>query len=229
MATRAQPETPPPVAPGGIPESEPVQGVPISRKAEEEGVRFDPTPYFRYWVALDRVILKGGRAYFNPVKVEVNPGVLNVPSSGDPTTVDGYQTNKLRRIPIPDDFEVMAWGRVHQGYVRRITTFDDRGKPLHHHHDVWTRYVQQGARRVRVFDHEGFHDFRMRVEEFLGYSPHEAVAEAERLRLQAVADAERRAGHVSAASARRAEEIERSLAPEPPKPTAERPRLTRVK
>ncbi len=227
MATRATPTREPTLPPAGaeMPPSEPVLDVPIAAAAASKASRFSETPYFRYWVDPTRIVIRDGRAYWNPIRVAIEPGVGNTPISGDPSAIDGYQLNQLRRVPVPANFEVVAWGRVEVGYVRRKISHDDRGKRLVHHHDVWTRYEQQGTLRIEAFDQKGFQDFRVRVEALMAGPPADAIKGKERLRLQRSMDDHLRAGHTSGAAARGAEERAEQLAAPPPEPKPELPPL----
>ena len=197
------------VPPGN--EDEVVTSLPYKARGGPDAPRLQETPIFRYWVDPSRVIIRAGRTHYNPVKVPIEPGVERVTADGDPTTSDGYQVNKLGRTLVPMDLKVKAWGAEVAGYVKVKRDTDARGKVIFHHYDVWTKYEQIGASRIEIFDHDGFHDFRERVEKFMGCAPSEAIARAERARVQRTIDAAQQSS--SNASRRMAETNLKNIQP----------------
>ncbi len=167
---------------------------------------------FQYWVDAARVRIVKGRACFNPVAIAVVPGLQNVPGSGDPTTIDGYQHNKLRRKLVPLDFKVKAWGEEVAGYlIEKPIGQDLHGKPLVHYHDVWHRYEEMGGQIIQTFDQEGWDDFCVRTEKVMGAAPHTAIVSAERSRVQKSAEEHRRQAHRAPGAAAHAADLEANL------------------
>ena len=174
----------------------PITQHPTADKAER--INLPENGSFQFWLDVDRVIWVDGVCYFNPVSVEIVPGIQNVPSDGDPATLDSYNGRKLKRIPVPMDFKVKAWGKVHEGYViRKDIGKDRRGKQLWHFHSVWERHIEHGRNLRTEFDAEGFQDFRKRVEKLMGGPPVDFAADAEAARVRAVATELRRMRHAS--------------------------------
>ena len=168
-------------------------------QARQKRLPLDQNHQFRYWVAPERVYFSEGVCLYNPVAIGVIPGIQNVPESGDPTTIDGYQLNRAGRTKVPMDFECIAWGELVRGYlVKLFIGADTNGKQLYHFHDVWTRYEKLGASYVRSFDYEGWRDFCKRVESIKDESgqvlgpPHPQIQSAERSRQLTLLDQHRR-------------------------------------
>ena len=167
---------------------------------------------FRYWVDPAGVGIVDGRARYEPVRVAIQDGVQNV-IGGDPGPMDVYQ-QKIGRIPVPQDFEVQAWGETHTGYVVQLDLGSDRrGKQLYHYHDAWTRYEMIGTQLVTEYDYEGWADFCERVASLVGSEPHPRIVEGERMRLRSAAQIHRRMAGASPGALAEAEAIEARLTP----------------
>jgi hypothetical protein len=167
---------------------------------------------FQFWVDVDRVRWVDGVCFFNPVAIEITPGIQNVPADGDPASIESYQGRTLKRLAVPMDFKVKAWGQNCTGYVlRKDIGQDRRGKQLYHFHSVWHRHVEHG-RNLRVeFDAEGFQDFCKRVEKLMGGAPVEFAADAEAARVRGVAQELRRMRHASPGAGGAADDLEAPL------------------
>jgi len=194
-----------------IPGSGPFAGEPVSelpvRAARKAALPIRRRPPFQYW--LDRTLIRPDGETYLPIKVSVTPGVLGVPDSGASDVLEAGQRNRLGREPIPLDMEVTAWGETREGYLCPLKVGEDaKGRPLIHHHDVWTRYLQVGSQVVTEFDGDGWADFCQRVTKLAGAPPHKAIVEAEQVRLAQLADDHRRMGHVSPAAEAEADKIE---------------------
>ncbi len=170
---------------------------------------------FQYWVDPVRLALRGGVATYAPVKIEVIPGVQNVPGNGDPATIESYQKRENGRVAVPMDFEVIAWGKKRAGYLVRMKTGTDLiGKELYHYHDVWTRYELIGNKVIATFDHDGWGDFEGRCGALMDVKPHPAIVSAERSRLEAAAQSHDRISHKSPGANHTAAQIRAKLQPE---------------
>jgi hypothetical protein len=190
----------------------------LPKSIKHERIPLSENSPFEFWVDLDRLIFVNGVARWNPISVPVTPGIQGVPQDGSPGTVHNYQTQDLKRIPVPLDFKVKAWGETVTGYMVRMDIGKDRrGKQLYHYHDVWTRYEVRG-RRIRIErDEDGWSDFRQRLEKMklrdgsiLG-TPDEASVEDERQRILSVARDLRRMTHQSPGAGGIADDLEAPL------------------
>tara|TARA_R110000782_G_C14624347_1_gene393648 strand:+ start:84 stop:683 length:600 start_codon:yes stop_codon:yes gene_type:complete len=169
---------------------------PTAQRAER--INLPENGSFQFWVDVDRVRWEQGVCYFNPISVAIVPGIQNVPSDGDPATLDSYNGRKLKRVPVPMDFKVKAWGKVETGYVRRMSLGKDRrGKEMFHFHSVWEKHIQHGRNLRTEFDADGFQDFRERVNKLMGGPPVDFAADAEAARVRGVATELRRMRHAS--------------------------------
>lgn len=161
--------------------------LPVRKAAEAKPL--PEKPPFQLWVAPDRVVWVDGECFYQPFAVPIDPGVQNVPMSGVPDTMHGYQ-RRMDRVMVPMDFECTAWGEKRKGYVQIEVGRDRNGKELLHHRDCWTRYRTLGGTRRAEFDADGWHDLRKRVESIIHPEtgqpigpPSEMAAELERQRL----------------------------------------------
>ncbi len=179
---------------------------------------------FLIYVDRGRVKLIEGEFRYNPVKVPIEAGAQGV-TDRDDSSMRGYQETKLKRIPVPLDFEVIAWGERVGGYmIEKDIGRDALGKQLWHYHDVWTRYEMIGNSMIVEFDHEGWADFCRRVEALVGQPPHAQIARMEAKRMTRAARTQRRISDRSPVAKQTAERIEAALETAekpPPAPPAE--------
>jgi hypothetical protein len=171
---------------------------------------------FKLWIAPERVTYAAGVCRYNPVAIPIRPGLHNIPADGSAATMDALQRDKLGRVEVPGDFELIAWGEKQRGYLMEMEIGSDpNGKPLYHYHSAWTRYQKLGASYVQEFDSEGWADFCTRVEKLMGGPPNAQIAAAEKARRQALIAQHQRQQHVSPASLSNIVALEASLTPAP--------------
>ncbi len=180
----------------------------------EERAKRIPLPEnspFQFWVDEGRTKLVGDEFRYHPVSVPFKPGVQGV-SDSDTGPMKTYQEDKLRRVLVPMDFDVTAWGEPVTGYMIRKDVGQDRlGKQLWHYHDVWTRHIPVGSSLILEYDQAGFDDFCKRAEALVGRPPHPQVAKAEAARMKKSAQTHRRIAHQSPGAELAASRIDAAL------------------
>jgi hypothetical protein len=199
----ARPASSPVTVLGGLPE--------VARGAEYPPL--PETPIFAYFADPTSVTFVDGEPLYLPIKVGFEAGIQGVRDGSMLAASIEYEQRTNRRMMIPLDSRVVAFGSEHGGYVQRIELAPDRrGKPRHHHADVWTRYDVVGAEAIATFDAEGFLAFRRSLVDLLG-PVHPGVIQATKAKTYQLAEAHRRIGHASPGMARIADSIEAQLAP----------------
>lgn len=196
-------------APTGV---RPLHDLPVQATAAERKPLKQNAP-FRYWVDPSQIAWIDGEPYARPIKVPIKPGAQNTPGTGDPTQSDGYQARRMKRVPVPLDFEVMAWGEAVRGYALAETFAHDlEGKPLVHYHDVWTRYDMVGSQLVPTFDRDGWQNFCRRATALIG-GLHPQVVEASREQVRQRARAIRQATPANQNARDAADQLEAATKP----------------
>jgi len=167
---------------------------------------------FQIYIDPLRVCIIDGEYHYNPVEIPFAPGRQNVTSS-DTGPMKLYQEDKLKRILVPMDTEVTAWGETVTGYMVCKDIGKDRmGKDLKHYHSVFTRYVQIGNSLIPEFDYDGWADFCKRCTAIVGQPPHQQVRQMEARRLARAAKSHRRIANRSPGAVEAAEKIEAKIA-----------------
>lgn len=211
----ASPSAPSPA--GSVPASRPVT-VLGDLPSVQAGPQYPPlasTPIFAYFADPTSVQFVEGEAVYWPVKVSFEAGIQGCRDGSVAPSVE-YETRVNKRVLVPLDRPVVAWGQTLGGYVQRIDLAPDaRGKPRFHHADVWTRYDVVGSQVHQSFDQDGWLEFCRSMVDLLG-PIHAGVIAGTKARIKELANQHRRTGHASPGMAAIADAIEAQLQPRLP-------------
>ena len=156
---------------------------------------------FQYWLDPASVRFVDGEPVYALVRVDLRPGAQGGKPNGDPTASDGYQTTMLRRIKVPLDFAVTAWGEAHTGYlIREVIGEDRRGKQMIAYREPWERWRRVGSMTIREYDQAGYDKFCRDVSRW-HEAPDEQIVEMAR------AQSERRAATLEESHPKRAVKV----------------------
>ncbi len=148
----------------------PLTSAPATSAPRATGLPLEPKPFGQFWVSPIETQVIGGEVLPLPSFVRPNWGVNGVPGVGSAPSSelsDAYQRS-LGRVPVPLDFEVVAWGETVKGYVVALECLPDaHGKSRTRYQDVWTRYRVIGNQVLQEVDREGYADFCRRCKSLL--------------------------------------------------------------
>lgn len=120
----------------------------------------DPSEPYLLFCSEDAFQVVGGRLLPAIADVRMRPGVLNVDRWGGVQGLVGLMTLQ-RRILIPPDRDVPAWGSRVRGYNRQveIRTTDARGNKMFAYCTIWEKPRLLGSRVIWDRDAEGWVQF----------------------------------------------------------------------